>query len=197
MAELTEFCGKLGGFCEIRRNSVSLLWHRGWEELTEFSPWNWARAKKNSLSETVLSETVLGQSLRLLGACAMTTKFLDNNICTFKILLSWHFPRKKKTAFWTIFLSAPKAPSPQKTNILFLLSSRCLWTLTFAKCGPTPYSASLWRLPNSMHTKGSCNNMLLRRFSNSKCFLEGFFEGTCEVFSKDQVLRREHFIEGA
>ena len=27
-----------------------------------------------------------------LGACAMTTKFLNNKICTFKILLSWRFP---------------------------------------------------------------------------------------------------------
>ena len=26
----------------------------------------------------------------------MTTKFLDNKICAFKILLSWRFPRKKK-----------------------------------------------------------------------------------------------------
>ena len=38
----------------------------------------------------------------------MTTKFLDNKICTFKILLSWRFPRK--AAFWTILLSASKAP---------------------------------------------------------------------------------------
>ena len=32
----------------------------------------------------------------MLGACAMTTKFLDNIIFKFKILLSWRFPRKKK-----------------------------------------------------------------------------------------------------
>ena len=38
----------------------------------------------------------------------MTTKFFDNKICNFKILLSGRFPRK--TAFWTIFLSVPKAP---------------------------------------------------------------------------------------
>ena len=30
-----------------------------------------------------------------------------------------------------------------------------------------------------------------------KCFLEGFLEGTCKRFSKDKVLRRERFIEGA
>ena len=49
----------------------------------------------------------------------MTTKFLDNKIFTFEILLSWRFPRK--TAFWTIVLSAPKASPPQKAKILFLL----------------------------------------------------------------------------
>ena len=43
---------------------------------------------------------------------------------------------------------------------------------------------------------------VLRRFSNSKCFLEGFLEGAClRVFSKDNLLRRvlgrECFIEGA
>ena len=27
-----------------------------------------------------------------LGACAMTTKFLDNKIFTFKVLLWWRFP---------------------------------------------------------------------------------------------------------
>ena len=48
------------------KNSVSSLWHRhkGWEELTEFSPRNSVRAK-NSLSsgfETVLSETIFGPS---------------------------------------------------------------------------------------------------------------------------------------
>ena len=29
----------------------------------------------------------------LIGACAMTTRFLGNRTCTFKILLSWRFPR--------------------------------------------------------------------------------------------------------
>ena len=47
----------------------------------------------------------------------MTTNFLDNKICTFKILLSWRFPRK--TAFWTIFLSAAKAPPLKKRNFCF------------------------------------------------------------------------------
>ena len=41
-------------------------------------------------------------------------------------------------------------------------------------------------LPNNGHTKGSCNRKLLRivlgKFSNSKCFLEGFLEGTCRGF---------------
>ena len=43
----------------------------------------------------------------------MTTKFLGNKICTFKILLSWRFPRKQH--FGMIFLSAPKSPPSSKT----------------------------------------------------------------------------------
>ena len=42
----------------------------------------------------------------------MTTKFLNNKIFTFKILLSWRFPWK--IAFWTIFLSAPLPTPPEK-----------------------------------------------------------------------------------
>ena len=58
-----------------------------------------------------------------------------------------------------------------------------------------------------VHTKGVMQQhatlgRVLRRFSNSKCFLEGFLEGACKGFSvKTTVLRRvlrgERFIEGA
>ena len=60
---------------------------------------------------------------------------------------------------------------------------------------------SLGRTPTE-----SCNNTLLkrvlRRLSNSKCFLEGFLEGACKGFSvktrfSKRVLRRERFIGGA
>ena len=55
----------------------------------------------------------------------MTTKFLDNKIWTFKILLSWRFPRK--TAFWTIFLSAPQGHPPSKSeNFIFIVVSLSL-----------------------------------------------------------------------
>ena len=50
-----------------------------------------------------------------LGACAMTTKFLDYTICTFEILLSWRFPEKKQR-FWTVHLSTP-TPNPLKMQI--------------------------------------------------------------------------------
>ena len=59
------------------------------------------------------------------GACAMRTKFLDNKIRTFKILLSWRFPRK--TAFCTIFLSALEAPPPLKKRKLFFIVVLPLW----------------------------------------------------------------------
>ena len=42
----------------------------------------------------------------------MTTKFLDNKICNFKILLSWCFPRK--TAFLGDFPLCPQGPPPLK-----------------------------------------------------------------------------------
>ena len=51
----------------------------------------------------------------LIGACAMTTKFLDNTVSTFKFLLSWRIPRK--TAFLDDFPLRPQCPPPFKTNI--------------------------------------------------------------------------------
>ena len=56
-----------------------------------------------------------------------------------------------------------------------------------------------------MHTKGVMQQhvlrRVLRRFSNSKGFLEGFLEGACKGFSTDnvlrRVLRRKGFIAGA
>ena len=42
----------------------------------------------------------------------MTTNFLENKICTFKILLSWRFPRKIE--FSGYFSSLPPMPSPSK-----------------------------------------------------------------------------------
>ena len=48
----------------------------------------------------------------------MTTKFLDNKICSFKILLSWRSPRK--TAFLDDFSSLPPNPHPlKKGNFYF------------------------------------------------------------------------------
>ena len=66
--------------------------------------------------------------ISLLGACAMTTKSLDNKIGTFKILLSWRFPRKAVS--WTIFLSAPKASPPSKgeNNIFIVVSPSLILT---------------------------------------------------------------------
>ena len=57
-----------------------------------------------------------------LGACAMTTKFLDNKICTFKILLSWRVPRK--TAFLDNLLVCPQGTPPLKSaNFIFIVVS--------------------------------------------------------------------------
>ena len=63
----------------------------------------------------------------------MTTKFLDNKFCTFKILLSWRFPRK--TAFLDNSSLYTHARPPKNVQILFLLSSRSLWKLVFMGAG--------------------------------------------------------------
>ena len=47
-----------------------------------------------------------------IGACATTTKYLDNKMFTFKIILSWRFPRE--TAFLDNFPLCPNAPPPPK-----------------------------------------------------------------------------------
>ena len=52
-----------------------------------------------------------------LGACAMTTKFLDNEICTFKISLSWGSQERQR--FWTFLLSTPTPNHPQRCNFYF------------------------------------------------------------------------------
>ena len=54
-----------------------------------------------------------------LGPCAMTTKCLDNKICTFKILLSWRFPRKQ--AFLDDCPLCPQAPPPALKSENFIL----------------------------------------------------------------------------
>ena len=64
-----------------------------------------------------------------IGACAMTTKFLDNKNFTFKILLPWRFPWK--IVFWTQFSSLPPCPPPPQKKSLFLMSSRFLWKKFF------------------------------------------------------------------
>ena len=57
----------------------------------------------------------------------MTTNFLDNKICTFKILLSWRFPRE--TALRDVFPLCPQGPPPSKAqNSIFIVVSPSLIT---------------------------------------------------------------------
>ena len=78
----------------------------------------WSLRQPTWTKENLKNIMVKDLNLKI-GACAMTTKFLDYIICTFKILLSWHFP-----LFWDDF---PFCPPLWKPHILFILSSRCLW----------------------------------------------------------------------
>ena len=113
--ELTEFCArkslssarKLGEFTLARRQAEM-------NSLVSFAPHRRRSSSTKSLPPQKIVHPIpipsLSRGALFLGACAMTTKFLDNKNRTFKILLPWRFPRK--TAFWTNFLSAPKPPPP-------------------------------------------------------------------------------------
>ena len=63
--ELTEFCGKLGRFCEELGEFVDPQ-IKGRKELTEFAPRNSVRGKSSlsSVFEAALSETVFGPFLK-------------------------------------------------------------------------------------------------------------------------------------
>ena len=50
----------------------------------------------------------------------MTTKFLDNQICTFKISLSWRFPRKNSVL--DDFPLPPSFPLKKRKNIFIVVS---------------------------------------------------------------------------
>ena len=79
------------------------------------------------------------------GACAMTTKILDNKITTFESLLSWHFPRK--AAFWTIFLSAPHSPPRTCVKMVpfVLLAFFPSFLVSFA-CSPEKFCEYFFRV---------------------------------------------------
>ena len=83
----------------------------------------------------------------------MTTKFLDNNIFTFKILLSWRFPWK--IAFGTIFPLCPPAHPPLKSaNFIFIVVSLSL-TLCVSSPAKTLQTRDL-ELPNFEGSFPSC-----------------------------------------
>ena len=54
----------------------------------------------------------------------MTTKFLDNKIYTFKILLSWRFPRKN--SILDDFSSLPPIPPLKTANFILIVVSPSL-----------------------------------------------------------------------
>ena len=81
----------------------------------------------------------------------MTTKFLENKICTFKILLSWRFP--PNPVFWTIFLSAPNSSRPLKTaNIIFIVVSPSLIRMKSIFQGRTKGQQLKGKIVHNFHT---------------------------------------------
>ena len=61
----------------------------------------------------------------------MTTKYFDNKICDFKILLSWRFPRKKQS--FGRFSSLPPRPPLKIPNFIFIVVSPSLNNLLAEK----------------------------------------------------------------
>ena len=85
--------------------------------------WGWGRSNIGVWGKSAARKH--GNSGKILGACAMTTEFLEN-----KFPLSNCYCRgvsHENKCFWTIVPLCPQAPLPPKANILFLLSSRRLW----------------------------------------------------------------------
>ena len=64
----------------------------------------------------------------------MTSKFLDNKLCTFKIFLcrhSWRFPRQKKSVLDDLPLP-PRPPPPQKAKSISILPGKAAFSRTKA-----------------------------------------------------------------
>ena len=86
--------------------------------------------KKTSRCRWTFSQLVFHglPPLEFLGACATTTKFLDNKIFPLKIILSWRFPRKKKNSVFGRLSSLPPRPPPplESANFIFIVVSPSL-----------------------------------------------------------------------
>ena len=93
---------------------------------------------------------------------------------------------KSVKIFWTIqakILRCLECHGPSKTNLRIFANSN-------AQCFMRCFHRFLLNLRNNVWLgrapRGSCNRTLLRRvlrrLSNSKCFLEGFLEGACKGF---------------
>ena len=77
----------------------------------------------------------------------MTTKLLDNKICTFKIRLSWPFPFPRKNSVFEQFSSRPPHPTLLKNaNFIFIVVSQSLTFVTenFITFFPTRTGIVTW-----------------------------------------------------
>ena len=81
----------------------------------------------------------------------MTTKFLDNKIFTFKILLSWRFPWEKNSVFGR-FSSLPPCPPFKSANFIFIVVSPSLRQLTEINRQLTDNQDNQWT-ENSLYLK--------------------------------------------
>ena len=103
---------------------------------------------------------------RLLGACTMTTKLLDNKICTFKIILSWRFARKQ--CFWTIFLSVPNA-SPSEFFFFVVCVCVCVCCVVCRHGGLSKGPAGSFALEHAQKKRGERRETRILKFRHLRC----------------------------
>ena len=95
----------------------------------------------------------------------MTTKFLENKICTFRIYCRGVSHEKQR--FWTIFLSAPEAPPPQSKS--FIYNCRLAASESFREI--------ILTVPEGHHPRGTALREALRGHLPLKGVLGGLFGG--------------------
>ena len=126
--------------------------------------------------------------LRKLGDCAMTTSFLDYKICTFKLSLSWRFPREA-IFFGPIFLLSPQCPSHPPRRHIFYLCCRLAVSekkpLTCGRCEMYHGQRNRLQMDSKKAPVCNCNGSLNPPIGctpkgghATTRFLEGFLEGS-------------------
>ena len=141
-------------------------------EFSHFVDWLWRPLQPmDAILEGETHPLISGHSCTRVpivgGAWAMTTRFLDDKVRTFEILLSWCFPRGNNV-WGTFFASAPIPPPLKNTSFIFTVVSP---SLTLAHQIRTIATASDLRVdgaksPDILQKKGCWAQKLQLKIAN-------------------------------